>query len=122
MLDERQPHEPTTTSDGTPSSAVSSLPRVLARLSIVSAFACFTFNCVASQLSQRHAGGLRWLLLAASVLSTAIVIGGVGLGGYAVWTGLRKRDTDTWMIGPIGLLMNLGILFVMGIMMLVLRS
>jgi ABC-type transport system involved in multi-copper enzyme maturation permease subunit len=86
--------------------------RLLARLSIAAALLSCTLNCVFSQLAARFETATAtygWLVDWSSlvVVLAGIVLGAIGLAG-----GLRKRSPDTAMIATIGLVLNLGIIFV----------
>ena len=86
--------------------------RQLARLSIAAAFLSCTVNCVFSQLASRAGSQLiavGWLVDWASL---AVVVTGVVLGVIASVGGWRRRSSDTAAIAAIGLVLNLGILFV----------
>jgi hypothetical protein len=94
----------------------SSRARQLARLSIVAAFFSCTLNCVFSQLASRvgsQLGGYGWLV---DWTSLAVVVAGVVLGAIALVSGWRRNwrhsSSDTVAIAVIGLVLNLGILFV----------
>jgi hypothetical protein len=88
--------------------------RLAARLAVIAAFVCFTMNCVLNQFILRGAPdqGRVWNLVVGS-LSTLVVAAGVVLGAGALFVGIRRQDYDTAGIALIGLLLNLGILFVM---------
>ena len=106
MSDPQQPLDRQAEADG-PSRA-----RWLARLSILAAFLSCTLNCVYSQLASRAGswlGPYGWLI---DWSSLAIVLAGVALGGYGLVSGLRRKSADTATIAAIGLVLNLGILFV----------
>lgn len=89
-----------------------SAARWLARLSILCVFVSCTLNCVFSQLASRAsvARGVAGSVI--DWMSLAIVVVGIGLGLAGVAGGLRRRSLDTAVIGGIGLLLNLGIVFV----------
>ena len=55
--------------------------------------------------------GRAWNLAVGSI-STLIVVAGVVLGVVGLGTGLRRKTFDTSAIALVGLLLNLGILFV----------
>ena len=89
-----------------------SVARHLARLSIAAAFVSCSLNCVFSQLVARAGAGLApygWLV---DWSSLALVLAGAIFGAIAVWSGFRKGSFDTAAIAAIGLVLNLGILFV----------
>ena len=95
-----------------PDADARSTPRHLARLSIVAAFLSCTLNCVFNQLASRAAawlGSLGWLV---DWSSLTIVLAGVVLGAIGLAGGLRRKSADTATIATIGLVLNLGILFV----------
>jgi hypothetical protein len=88
-----------------------SRPRQLARLSIAAAFLSCTMNCVFSQLASRtgsQLGAHGWLVdwTSLAVVLTGLVLGGIGLAG-----GWRRGSRDTVAIAAIGLVLNLGIVF-----------
>lgn len=89
-----------------------SAARWLGRLSILCVFVSCTLNCVFSQLAAKSGAGKT---LAGGLLdwsSLAIVSVGVGLGLAGVVGGLKRRSPDTAVIAAIGLVLNLGIVFV----------
>ena len=89
-----------------------SVARWWARLSILCAFVSCTLNCVFSQLVSKGGAGKE---LAGAVMdwsSLALVLVGVGLGLAGVVGGLKRRSPDTAVIAAIGLVLNLGIVFV----------
>jgi hypothetical protein len=89
-----------------------STARQLARLSIVAALVSCTLNCVFSQLASRvgsQLGAYGWLV---DWTSLAIVLAGVVLGAIGLVGGWRRKSSDTTAIAVIGLVLNLGILFV----------
>jgi hypothetical protein len=88
--------------------------RWAARLSIISAFVCFTLMCTFQQLTakQELAGVVAWAYYAISTLASLFVLGGIVLGFYGLVIGLRRRSLDTAGIAVIGLVLNLGIVFV----------
>jgi hypothetical protein len=89
-----------------------STARRLARLSVVAAFLSCTVNCIYSQLASRAGswlGPYGWLI---DWSSFAIVLAGVVLGACGLAGGLRRKSADTATIAAIGLVLNLGILFV----------
>ncbi len=86
--------------------------RQLARLSIAAAFLSCTVNCLFSQLALRAGSqlvGFGWLVDWASL---ALVLAGVVLGAVALVSAWRRKSSDTAAIAAIGLILNLGILFV----------
>lgn len=87
--------------------------RWAARLSIMAAFVCFTLMCSFQQLTAKTPlDAVRWLYLVLNCVAMAVVLGGVVLGGYGLAIGLRRRSLDTAGIAVIGLVLNLGIVFV----------
>ena len=106
MSDPQPPLDRQSTAEG------QSRARWLARLAILAAFLSCTLNCVYSQLASRAGSWLAphgWLI---DWSSLAIVLAGVVLGAYGLAGGLRRKSADTATIGAIGLVLNLGILFV----------
>lgn len=89
------------------------LARYLARGSALGALVSCALNCVFVRLSGGPTG--RWWSLAWLVdwASLAIVVAGIGCGIAGLTLGLRRRSTDTAIIAAIGLVLNLGIVFVM---------
>ncbi|MCI0360868.1 MAG: hypothetical protein L0211_20515 [Planctomycetaceae bacterium] len=86
--------------------------RRAARLSIAAAFVSCTLTCVFSQLASRWRDALAnygWLV---DWSSLAIVLAGVVLGAIGLAAGFFKRSFDTAAIAAIGLVLNLGIIFV----------
>jgi hypothetical protein len=86
--------------------------RQFARLSVLAAFLSCTLNCVFSQVASRAGptvGRFGWLVDGSSLL---VVIAGVTLGVMGVLGGRRRRSLDTQAIAAIGLVLNVGILFV----------
>lgn len=86
--------------------------RMLARLSIVAAFVSCTLNCVFGQVAARAGdwlGRFDWLVGWSSLL---IVLAGVTLGVVGILGGRRRKSVDTQIIAGLGLLLNLGIVFV----------
>jgi hypothetical protein len=86
--------------------------RQLARLSIAAAFLSCTLNCVFSQVASRvgsQLGAYGWLV---DWVSLAIVLAGVALGAIGLVGGWRRKSSNTAAIAVIGLVLNLGILFV----------
>lgn len=85
--------------------------RRLSRASVLAAFISCALNCVVSQLSLRLAWGpaygdpIDWL-------SLGLVLAGAGCGISGLVLGLKRKSPDTTIIAAIGLLLNLGILFV----------
>jgi hypothetical protein len=89
-----------------------SAARWLGRLSILCVFVSCTLNCVFSQLAAKSGTGKTLAGGLVDWSSLAIVLVGVGLGLAGLVGGLKKRSPDTAMIGVIGLVLNLGIVFV----------
>ena len=87
------------------------LSRQLARLSPLAAMVSCALNCVFLQVSMRVAWlqPYSWLVDWPSLL---LVIGGVGLGLAGLVGGVWRRSFDTAVIATIGLVLNLGIVFV----------
>ena len=86
--------------------------RQLARLSIAAAFLSCTLNCVFNQVASRvgsQLGAYGWLV---DWTSLAIVLAGGALGAIGLVGGWRGKSRDTATIAVIGLVLNLGILFV----------
>jgi hypothetical protein len=89
-----------------------SWPRWLARLSILAAFLSCTLNCVFSQVASRAGpwlGRFGWLVDWSSLL---VVLAGATLGVVGLVGGRPRRSPETQAIAGIGLVLNLGILFV----------
>jgi hypothetical protein len=89
-----------------------SAARWLGRLSILCLFASCTLNCVFSQLVAKSAAGKTLAGAVVDWSSLAVVGVGIGLGLAGLVGGLKRRSPDTAMIGAIGLVLNLGIVFV----------
>lgn len=87
--------------------------RMLARLSIVAAMLCLSMNCVFNQLTAKSdpASMLGWNRIVGTC-SIAVVVLGVLMGLFAMVRGIQRRSTDTATIAAIGLVLNLGIIFV----------
>ena len=89
----------------------SSIGRRLSRASVLAAFASCALNCVFSQLAARlawvaaYSGPVDWL-------SLGVVLAGAACGISGLVLGLRRKSPDTAIIASIGLLLNLGILFI----------
>ncbi len=86
--------------------------RVLARLSVIAALLSCSLNCVFSQVASRAGpalGRFGWLVDWSSLL---VVLAGATLGVMGLISGWRRKSPDTQAIGVIGLVLNLGILFV----------
>ncbi|MEX2174668.1 MAG: hypothetical protein WD872_09925 [Pirellulaceae bacterium] len=95
-----------------PRSRAADWPRQLARASIAAAFVSCTLNCVFSQIAARAGAGpgrLGWLVDWSSLL---VVLAGIAVGIAALAGGLRRKSLDTATIAAIGLVLNLGIVFV----------
>jgi hypothetical protein len=86
--------------------------RQLARLAVVAALVSCSLNCIVNQLAFRGIPALRGYGGLTSGISLAIVVLGIGLGIAGLIGGLRRRSTDTAVIAAIGLVLNLGIVFV----------
>ena len=89
-----------------------SLPRQLARLSSLAALVSCSLNCVFSRLAAGEGGrwwSFGWLVDWSSLL---IVLAGVACGLIGLVGGLRRKSPDTAVIAAIGLVLNLGIVFV----------
>jgi len=87
--------------------------RWAARLSILAAYICFTLTCTFHQLTAKQKADEVWLLnQIVSWVSLLFVFGGIGLGVYGLIQGIRQRS-QTAGIAVIGLVLNLGIVFVM---------
>lgn len=88
--------------------------RWAARLSILAAFVCFTLMCTFQQLTakQQLVGFIAWAYYLISTIASLFVLGGIGLGFYGLTIGLRNRSRDTAGIAVIGLVLNLGIVFI----------
>jgi hypothetical protein len=89
-----------------------SADRYLARLSIAAALVSCSLNCVFSQLAARAGAGLTTYGWFVDWSSLGVVLAGAVLGAIAIWSGFRKGSFDTAAIAAIGLVLNLGILFV----------
>jgi hypothetical protein len=89
------------------------LGRWLARGSAMAAFVCFTLNCVLKQLLFKDGvpGGSVWNQVVGN-LSMLVVLGGVVLGILGLIAGIRRGSRDTAGVAIIGLVLNLGIVFV----------
>ncbi len=86
--------------------------RQLARISVVAAFLSCTLNCVFSQVASRAGpalGSFGWLVDWSSLL---VVLAGATLGVLGIVGGWRRKSPDTQAIAAIGLVLNLGIVFV----------
>ena len=94
-----------------------------ARLSIIAAYICFTLTCTFQQLTAKHKPGDDVWLLNQIVGWTSLlfVFAGIGLGIYGLVMGIRQRS-QTAGIAVIGLVLNLGIIFVMLWFMWMLRQ
>lgn len=89
-----------------------SAARWLGRLSILCVFVSCTLNCVFSQLAATSVEGKTWAGGLVDWSSLAIVSVGIGLGVAGVVGGFKRRSLDTALIAAIGLVLNLGIVFV----------
>lgn len=89
------------------------LGRWLARLSALAAFVCFTLNCVLNQLLNKDGlpAGAVWNQVV-GYASALVVLGGIVLGSVGLVAGIRRRSLDTAGVAIIGLVLNLGIVFV----------
>ena len=88
-----------------------SVGRRLSRASVLAAFISCALNCVISQLAAR----LAWVAAYVGLvdwLSLGVVLAGAACGVSGLVLGLRRKSPDTVIIASIGLLLNLGILFV----------
>jgi hypothetical protein len=103
-----QPAKPTPERDANSRSAA----RWLGRLSILCLFVSCTLNCVFSQLVAKSVAGKALAGAVVDWSSLAIVGVGIGLGLAGLVGGLKRRSVDTAVIGAIGLVLNLGIVFV----------
>ena len=84
-----------------------------ARLSILAAYICFTLTCTFQQLTAKQKPDEVWLLnQMVGWVSLLFVAGGIGLGVYGLVQGIKRRS-QTAGIAAIGLVLNLGIVFVM---------
>jgi hypothetical protein len=96
--------------------------RWAARGSILAAYVCFTLNCTFGQLTaKQQPGDVWWLTQLVGWTSMLVVAAGIGLGIYGLVIGIRRRS-ETAPIAVIGLLLNLGIVFVMLWFMWMLRA
>ena len=96
--------------------------RWAARLSILAAYVCFTLTCTFQQLTAKQKPADVWLLnQIVSWSSLLFVVAGIVLGVYGLIVGLR-RHSQTAGIAVIGLVLNLGIVFVMLWVMWILRQ
>jgi predicted MFS family arabinose efflux permease len=96
----------------TPDSDPRSLSRQLARVAVIAALVSCSLNCVFNQLTARGAESLRGYGDLVSGGSLVAVLVGIGLGTAGLVGGLRNRSLDTAVIAVIGLVLNLGIVFV----------
>jgi len=87
--------------------------RWAARCSILAAFVCFTLMCTFQQLTAKKelVGFVAWAYYGISTVASLFVLGGVALGFYGFVLGLRRRSLDTSGIAVIGLVLNLGLVF-----------
>ena len=82
-------------------------------MSILAAYICFTLTCTFHQLTAKQKADEVWLLnQIVGWISLLIVAGGIGLGIYGLVQGIKRRN-QTAGIATIGLVLNLGIVFVM---------
>lgn len=81
-----------------------------ARGSIFSALGCFTGNCLVNRLVLGgQLGDASWLSTAVSLFTSGLVLLGLILGGVGLYSGWRRKASDTIGVAVIGLLLNMGI-------------
>lgn len=88
--------------------------RYLARVSIFSAIACCTMNCVLFQLTAKQPGGpseLANALVGYSSLLLVLLGFVAGVAGFIL--GLKQSSRDTTIIASLGVMLCGGILFLM---------
>ena len=87
--------------------------RQAARLSVASAFACFTLSCVVNQLLLKNPQpGREWVWNVTDFLAMGLIGVGIVAGLAGFYGGIRKKSGDTIGIALLGLFLHLGILFV----------
>jgi hypothetical protein len=79
---------------------------------VLAAILSCSLNCVFNQLTARGAESLQPFGGLVSGGSLAVVLAGIGLGVAALLGGWRNKSLDTAAIAIIGLVLNLGIVFV----------
>ena len=114
----------------------SSWPRRAARVSIIAALVCFTLQCTVFQLTapkvpkpgpkqteaaqpiSRARPAVQRLVDSAGM---ALIVGGFVLGLAGLFGGVQQRSTDIIVMALIGLLLNGGVLAIVGWYFLILR-
>ena len=114
---------PETPRDNLPTDDSRSWGRFLARTSIMAAMLCCTMNCVLNQwTAKRLEQQIDLARIVVDYGSAAVIATGLACGLAGLVLGLRKKSTDTTIMGCLGLILNGGIVFVVWWGMTVLKN